>query len=127
MRENREVGEVLHISKSGRMIIKCSNSRGVEGLSRGTILVDYKARSVAKVIELIGPVESPYISALPLTDRVKKYIGARLYAVVDSGINSSSSKRARREYSKKEEKGSVRRRDGVKEMKEGGGSKRRIG
>ncbi|MEM3121777.1 MAG: Gar1/Naf1 family protein [Candidatus Nitrosocaldus sp.] len=102
MKENREVGEVLHISRSGRMIIKSSRGKDVAGLSRGTILVDSKDRSVAKVIELIGPVDSPYISALPLTDRVKKYIGARLYAAVD---NSSRMRRVRRQDSRRIEKG----------------------
>lgn len=77
MREKIEVGEVLHVARSGRMIIKSIGD--VAGLSRGTILVDAKGRSVAKLIELIGPVQSPYISAMPLTDRVKKYVGATLY------------------------------------------------
>ncbi len=71
-----EVGEVLHISKSGRMIIKGK----MKSIDTGTILIDSKGKRVAKVIELIGPVNAPYISAVPLSDRSKKYIGAKLYA-----------------------------------------------
>jgi RNA-binding protein len=71
-----EVGEVLHISKSGRMILKSK----VKNIDIGTILIDGKGKRVAKVIELIGPVNAPYISAIPLSDRSKKYIGTKLYA-----------------------------------------------
>ncbi len=70
-----EVGEVLHMSKSGRIIIKSK----IESIDIGTTLVDEKGRKVARVVELIGPVNSPYISAIPLTDRSKRYVGAMLY------------------------------------------------
>ncbi len=72
---NIKVGEVLHISKSGRIIIKSK----IKNIDIGTTLVDEKGRKVAKVMELIGPVNSPYISAISLTDRSKRYIGAMLY------------------------------------------------
>lgn len=111
MKGRGEVGEVLHISRSGRMIIK-SSSRNAAALSRGTLLVDAKGRSVARVVELIGPVDSPYISALPLTDRVKKYIGARLYA---AGPDSSSNRDMRRHEGKgveRESKKNSKREDG---------------
>ncbi len=72
---NIEVGEVLHIAKSGRMIIKSK----VKSVDIGSILIDDKGRKVAKVAELIGNVESPYISATPLTDKKKRYVGSILY------------------------------------------------
>ena len=69
-----EVGEALHLAKSGRLIVR---SRGP--IQPGSILVDAKGRKVARVIEYFGPVESPYISAQPVTDRVKRVIGGRIY------------------------------------------------
>ncbi|GBC73807.1 hypothetical protein HRbin04_01213 [archaeon HR04] len=110
MREKIEVGEVLHVARSGRMIIKSIGD--VAGLSRGTILVDAKGRSVAEIIELIGPVQSPYISAMPLTDRVKKYVGATLYV-------EKASKKVRRQRDgegKSKSKGKRVERRGRREM-----------
>ncbi|MFQ5940133.1 MAG: H/ACA ribonucleoprotein complex subunit GAR1 [Nitrososphaerales archaeon] len=70
----QEVGEVLHIAKSGRIIVKLSQK-----VNPGDIFVDAKGRKIAKVVELIGPIKSPYASAMPSTDRVKKYIGIKVY------------------------------------------------
>ncbi len=70
-----EIGEVLHISKSGRIIIKSK----IKSIDISTTLIDEKGRKVARVVELIGSVNSPYISAIPLTDRSKRYVGAMLY------------------------------------------------
>ncbi len=70
----QEAGFVLHQAKSGRLILKASIK-----LEPNVILVDSKGRKVAKVVEMIGPVNSPYVSTIPLTDRVKKLIGSKLY------------------------------------------------
>ena len=69
-----EVGEVMHQAKSGRLIIKLRGKVKV-----GDVLLDIKGKRVAKVMELIGPVDAPYASAIPLTDRVKRYIGSKVY------------------------------------------------
>jgi RNA-binding protein len=60
----QEVGEVLHRAKSGRLIIRLTKK-----VEAGTVLVDSKGRSAARVIELIGPVSRPYASAAPASDR----------------------------------------------------------
>lgn len=70
----QEVGEVLHIAKSGRVIVKLSQK-----VNPGDIFVDAKGKKVARVIELIGPVKAPYASAVLLTDRAKKYVGTKVY------------------------------------------------
>jgi RNA-binding protein len=70
----QEVGEVLHIAKSGRLIVKLTQK-----VNPGDVLVDAKGKKVAKVVELIGPVKLPYASAIPLTDRTKKYVGTKVY------------------------------------------------
>ena len=63
----REVGEILHRARSGRLIIRL-----LEKLETGSILLDLKGRGAARVIELIGPVSRPYASAAPLSDRSSK-------------------------------------------------------
>jgi rRNA processing protein Gar1 len=63
----REVGEILHRARSGRLIIRLK-----EKTEPGSILLDEKGRSAARVIELIGPVSGPYASAAPTSDRASK-------------------------------------------------------
>ena len=70
----QEVGEILHIAKSGRVIVKLSLK-----VNSGEILLDSKGKKVARVVELIGPVKAPYASAIPMTDRIKKYVGTKMY------------------------------------------------
>lgn len=70
----QEVGEILHIAKSGRVIVKLSQK-----VNSGEILLDSKGKKIARVVELIGPVKAPYASAVPVTDRIKKYVGATVY------------------------------------------------
>jgi RNA-binding protein len=61
----REVGEVLHVARSGRLIIRLDKE-----VSAGTVLVDSKGRNAAKVLELLGPVSKPYASAIPASAKV---------------------------------------------------------
>jgi len=68
-----EVGTVIHLAKSGRIIIKVDKS-----VKLGTILLDSKGGKLAKVTELIGPVRSPYATAIPLTERVERASGTRV-------------------------------------------------
>ena len=70
-----EVGEILHQARSGRFIIKLERDVRI-----GEILLDIKGKKIAKVMEIIGPIDAPYASAQPLTDRIKKYIGSKVYA-----------------------------------------------
>lgn len=70
-----EVGTVLHLTRSGQLILRAG-----EVPDPGAILYDDEGRRVAKVVEVFGPVGAPYISATPLTDRVKKLIGRKIYA-----------------------------------------------
>jgi len=71
----QEVGEILHLANSGRVIVRLSNT-----VSAGQILCDEKSTRVAKVTELIGPVTKPYASATSLTDNVKRFVGKKMFA-----------------------------------------------
>jgi len=48
------------------------------------MLVDEKGRRTCKVLEIIGPVSSPYLSAQPLTDRIERVAGTKLFVEEDT-------------------------------------------
>ena len=72
----QEVGEVLHLAKSGRVIVRLS-----QVIKEGQILCDKDGHKIAKVTELIGPVTSPYASGIPLSNNVKKFISSKIFAL----------------------------------------------
>ena len=71
----QEVGEILHLATSGRVIVRLSKI-----VTQDQILCDEKSTKVAKVNELIGPVAKPYASAMSLTDNIKKFVGKKMFA-----------------------------------------------
>jgi len=77
----QKVGVVLHLAKSGRLIVKAN----VTDIKIGTILYDARGKRVAKVAEVFGPVKEPYLSCIPLTDRVKKLEGEEVYTSLSEG------------------------------------------
>ncbi|HKU33623.1 MAG TPA: Gar1/Naf1 family protein [Candidatus Nitrosotalea sp.] len=77
----QEVGEVLHLASSGRVVIRLSKP-----VRDGQIVVDGSGTKVAKVSEMIGPVDAPYASAVPLTNNIKKQIGQRVYVAEETPV-----------------------------------------
>jgi len=69
----------LHLASSGRVVIRLSKP-----LRDGQIIVDSSGTKVAKVSEMIGPVDAPYASAVPLTNNIKKHVGHHVYIVEES-------------------------------------------
>jgi rRNA processing protein Gar1 len=63
----KEIGVILHQAKSGRLIIRLSKE-----VQPGNFIVDAKGRKMGQVVELIGPVKSPYASVAPSTSRPGK-------------------------------------------------------
>jgi RNA-binding protein len=73
-----EIGEIMHLAKSGRLIVKLS-AAGAD-IRPGELLVDAAGKRVGKVSELIGPVSAPYASVIPMTDRTARLVGAKVFA-----------------------------------------------
>lgn len=69
-----EVGTVLHLARSGRLIVRASSQ-----VPDGTFLVDEKGRRAGRVMETIGPVSSPYLSVQPGTERIERIVGTKLF------------------------------------------------
>ena len=76
----KNVGYVLRLAKSGRIIVKLE----VE-VKEGTLLYDKKGRKVGLVREVFGPVKSPYASLEPRTDRVRGLIGDPVFVKEEGG------------------------------------------
>ena len=66
----QEAGTILHIAGSGRVIVRLTG-----GASEGDILCDSQGTRVARIREIIGPVDAPYASAEPITNSIRRYIG----------------------------------------------------
>ena len=50
----------MHLANSGRVIVRLNSE-----VPEGQILCDSNSQKIAKVTELIGPVSSPFASAIP--------------------------------------------------------------
>ena len=72
----QEVGEILHLANSGRVIVRLSKV-----VQQDQILCDESSTKVAKVTELIGPVAKPYASAALMTNNIKKFVGKKVFAL----------------------------------------------
>jgi RNA-binding protein len=73
-----EIGEVMHLAKSGRLVIKLNAASA--GIRPGELLVDGSGKRVGKVVELIGPVSAPYASVIPMTDRTSRLVGSKVFS-----------------------------------------------
>jgi RNA-binding protein len=88
-----EAGEVIHIAKSGRLILKIGN--GIE-LKPGENLFDNAGKKVGRVTELIGPVAAPYASVLLADLQVKRNSGSKLFRFSSPrNVPSKTGKKAR--------------------------------
>ncbi len=81
----------MHLAGSGRVIIQISKE-----LAEGQILCDKKGTRVAKVMELIGPVNRPFASATPLTNNIKKFIGTSVFADEEAPVSTNKKFRRRK-------------------------------
>lgn len=62
-----QVGILLHQAKSGRLIVKLSQE-----VRPGAFIFDDGGRKLGRIIELIGPVKSPYASVAVVSSRIGK-------------------------------------------------------
>jgi len=62
-----QVGTLLHQAKSGRLIVRLSQE-----VRPGVFVFDQGNRKLGRVVELIGPVKSPYASVAVVSSRLGK-------------------------------------------------------
>ena len=74
------LGEILHFSKSGRLIVRVENNSSY--VKSGLIVLDNKDKRVGKIAELIGSVNSPYASIIPFVQAKSKMAGLKVYSAI---------------------------------------------
>lgn len=72
-----KIGEILHLARSGRLIVKVDEQ--ISHKLIGQALVDDKGIKIGKIIELIGSVKSPYASVIPSVDS-KYSVGGKVFS-----------------------------------------------
>lgn len=65
-------------------------------LDEGNFVCDDTGRTIAKVTELIGPVASPYASAISMTNNIKKFIGKKVYFSNEPAVKREKTRKRKR-------------------------------
>jgi RNA-binding protein len=86
-----EVGEVLHIANSGRVIVRLSKE-----IKEGQVLCDKNNQKIGRVTELIGPVKNPFASAIPLTNNLKKISGTKVFSLEQTPVMKKNRRKRNR-------------------------------
>ena len=89
----QEVGEILHLARSGRVIVRLSKV-----VTQDQILCDESSTKIAKVTELIGPVAKPYASAISLTNNIKKFVGKKMFVFEIPSAKKHKENRRKRKW-----------------------------
>ncbi|MEM0118057.1 MAG: Gar1/Naf1 family protein [Conexivisphaerales archaeon] len=71
----QETGQIFRLARSGMLIVKLKKEP-----KPGQVLYDAKGRMVGKVVEVFGPVKSPYASLKPLSDWAKSLTSEKVYS-----------------------------------------------
>jgi rRNA processing protein Gar1 len=74
----RRLGKVLHLSKSGNLLLRLEE---YPGPIIGARVCDYKLRSVGVVNNILGPVKTPYVSVKPVSNVDGALVGRVIYQV----------------------------------------------
>jgi len=74
----RRLGKILHLSNSRSLIVKCDESRFVKV---GTKVCDSKLKEIGKVLDLFGPVNSPYVAVRSTVSSPDKFVHRIVYSL----------------------------------------------
>ena len=73
----RRLGKVLHVSSRGSIVLRTDKTPPIGKEAR---VLDKKAQDIGFVIDVFGPVKSPYVSVRPRKNvDAKKLVGQMLY------------------------------------------------
>jgi rRNA processing protein Gar1 len=89
----------------------------------GKLLVDENGRRAGRVMETIGPVSSPYISLQPMSDRIEKIIGSKVF-VSEAPQNEISRKKSFQKFQKRKRRSQRGTSENDDEGRRGTGGKR---
>lgn len=72
----RRLGEVLHVSRSRNIIVNVEQVPKI-----GATVVDEKLERIGEIIDVFGPVSSPYASIKPVIQEGEELSGEMLYVL----------------------------------------------
>jgi RNA-binding protein len=72
----QRLGQVLHVSQSRNIIITIGNLPKI-----GETVVNENLKSIGKILDIFGPVSSPYASVKPKIPEIGKFRGKMLYVL----------------------------------------------
>ena len=82
------LGEILHFSKSGRLIIKISNYK--PSIKPGLAITDGQEKKIGRISEVIGPIGSPYASVISNIQKRNKLKGTKVFMQEKRNVNKSN-------------------------------------
>jgi len=95
------VGEILHFSKSGRLIIRIDKYKTF--IKPGLNVCDDNEKKIGKISELIGPIHSPYASIIPFIQKRNKLTGTKVY--IDKNLKKKYKEKKHNSKIKRNKKG----------------------
>ena len=69
-------GKILHYAKNKMFVIEAEDKILPE-----TILISSRGKKIGKVVDVIGPINKPYLVVKPLVENPEKYVGGEAYYV----------------------------------------------
>lgn len=75
----KRIGKVLHLSNSGKLVLKTKLDARV-----GVTVLNDELKRVGTIFDVFGPVDHPYASVQPATRNPEKYVGKSLYVLEKS-------------------------------------------
>src|SRR5256712_9833650 len=76
----RRLGKVLHLSKSGNLIVRLETSNPPQV---GTEVFDPKLEKIGTVNNLMGPVAAPYLSVTPASQETRDKLAGRIVYLLE--------------------------------------------
>lgn len=78
----QRIGSVLHVSSSRNMILKADH----QNFPRiGDVVMDENLKAVGVVLDILGPVSSPYITVRPSVEEPDRFVEHVLYSASSRG------------------------------------------
>jgi len=73
----RKIGRILHYTKYKLFVVEAS-----EALSLNNVVYDNRKKKIGIVVDVIGPINKPYLVLKPLVDKPEKYVGKEVYVFI---------------------------------------------
>jgi RNA-binding protein len=77
-----ELGRILHIARSGRVIVKTGTTTWEKKMN-GLPVFDINGRQIGRIQEIFGPVACPYASVQPAREKLADLVGIQVFIPSD--------------------------------------------